>query len=123
LFNRKAEEILGPGALEVPPEQWPEKYHIYYPDGSRLFNLDELLLVRALKGETIEMVEVMIRNKEAGIEKHLLVSARPVRGSNHEIIAAIADFKDVSEVKRLEHLLREIKDKYGELINKKNERA
>ncbi len=118
LFNRKAEEIVGLGALDVPPEQWPEKYHIYYPDGSRLFKVDELLLMRALHGETMEHIEIMIRNKEAGIEKNLLVSARPVRAGNGEIIAAIADFKDISEVKRLEHLLSEIKDKYNQLIDR-----
>jgi PAS domain S-box-containing protein len=121
LFNAKAEEIVGQGALDVSPQQWPQKYHIYHPDGNRLFDVDELLLVRALKGEVVENMEMLIRNKEAGIEKNLLGSARPVKGTNGEIIAAIADFKDISEVKQLEQLLGEIKDRYNQLIVSKRE--
>lgn len=118
LFNKKAEEMIGKGALNIPPDQWSSTYHIYHADGSRLFNVDELLLMRALKGEIVESAEVLIRNKEAGVEKHLLVSARPVKGEKNEIIAAIANLKDVSEMKQLEQLLIEIQDKYKQLIER-----
>ena len=50
--------------------------------------------MRALKGETVENKEVWIKDKEAGIEKYLLVSSRPVKDSTGQITAAIADFRD-----------------------------
>ena len=118
LFNKKAEELIGKGALNIPPDQWSATYHIYHPDGSRLFNVGELLLMRALKGEIVENARVMIRNQSAEIERHLLVSARPVKGQHHEIIAAIANFKDISEMKHMEQLLTEIQDKYNQLMKR-----
>jgi|GEM_PF-4230327 len=116
LFNRQAEEMLGQGAHDIPPEEWPEKYHLYHPGGERLFNVEELLLMRALKGETVENTEVWIKDKDAGIEKYLLVSSRPVKDSSGTITAAIADFRDMTAMKHLESLFRDLESRYNHLI-------
>ena len=115
LFNRKAEEILGKAAQDIPPEQWPEAYQIYQPDGKRLFKVDELLLMRALKGEKIDHAEAIIRPSGNGTEKHLFISAYPVKDHSGNILAAVASFRDVSELKHLEALLQDVRRKYGRL--------
>jgi len=116
LFNKKAEEILGQGAHDIPPEQWPEKYGLYHADGKKLFNVEELLLMRALKGETVENAEVWIRHPAANVEKYITVSARPVTDSRGQITAAIADFRDKTPQVHLEKLFRDLERKYNELI-------
>lgn len=119
LFNRKAQEIMGESETDLPPEQWPEKYHLHHPDGRRV-EKDDILIIRALKGETIDNTEVLIKNPKSGSDKIILVSARPVRGEDNEIVAAVANFRDITEVKRLEQLLVDIRLKYNELIVRKH---
>jgi PAS domain S-box-containing protein len=116
LFNKKAEEIIGKGSLDITPEQWPTTYGVYHLDGKQLFKVDELLMIRALNGETVEHAEMLIIHPELKTEKRLVASARPVRDANDQITAAIVDFKDVSEIKHLESLLNDIRDKYDQLV-------
>jgi PAS domain S-box-containing protein len=123
LFNQKAEEIVGQGAHNISPDEWPAKYQIYLADGSRLLTPDELLLMRALRGEVVENQEVLIDNKSTGVKKFLLASSRPVRDTSGKIVAAIADFKDVTEVKQLESLFNELKGKYNELAEQVLDRS
>ncbi len=47
LFNPMAEQLLGLGSSEIPPEQWSSHYAIFLPDGTTPFPTDELPLVRA----------------------------------------------------------------------------
>ncbi len=116
LFNKRSEELFGKVAFERPIKQWSEEYCLYHPDGKLLFHVDELLLDRALNGETVDNKPLLMKNLETGMEKYLLASSRPVRDTNNEVTAAMIDFKDVSEMKHLEHLLEEINDKYKKLI-------
>jgi hypothetical protein len=78
--------------------------------------VEELLLMRALKGETIEHAEVWIKQPAPGVEKYITVSARPVRDSTGNITAAIADFRDKTPEVQLEKLFRDLEKKYNELI-------
>lgn len=62
LFNKAAEEILGMGITEGDPESWPEIYGIYMSDGETPCPAIELPLVRAVQGERVDHVELIIRN-------------------------------------------------------------
>jgi PAS domain S-box-containing protein len=114
-YNKKAEEITGLGPLDIPPSEWPARYRIFRPDG-KLFDAKDLPLVRAMQGETVDQAEVIIRPENTP-ERHLLVSARPVHNASGHVTAAVADFRDVTEVRKMEALVREIQEKYEELLN------
>ncbi len=98
LFNRAAEEILGRGLLDVGPESWSEAYGCFHTDGGRFFAVEELPLVRALAGERVEPVEMLIRNEGRPEGVRIEVMARPLGdGRVGARQGAVAVIRDVTE--------------------------
>ena len=96
LFNPSAKRILGLGVTARPPEEWPEFYGIFYPDTSTPVPPDELPVVRAVRGETVEDMELFIRNPRVPDGVHISVNASPLRDESQNAVGGVAVFRDVS---------------------------
>ena len=59
-FNPSAARIIG-GSIDAVPERWTEEYSIFYPDKATPVPTEELPLVRALRGEATDEMEMFIR--------------------------------------------------------------
>ena len=108
LFNKRAEEILGTGAVTVPWEEWSKTYGFYQADGKTFFKLEEFPLYRAINGQAADNIEILIRNgktDEAG--KWISLTGRPVFNDEGEIIAGVVVFRDITLSKNLERLFTE----------------
>ncbi|MHA6247225.1 PAS domain-containing protein [Pontibacter sp. CAU 1760] len=116
LFNKTAEGILGTGAVDVPISEWPARYGLYKPDGKTLFPPEELPLSRALQGIASTEVEMLVRNEKNPHGRTIRVSGRPIMSAEGKVTAGVVDFKDVTQVKELEHALTRLKAKYRALI-------
>ncbi len=99
LFNPSAERILGIGMTDRPLDEWTEVYGIFYPDRSTPVPTEELPLVRAVRGGTVEDQEVFIRNPAVPEGSYISVNATPVRNESEEVVGGVAVFRDVSERK------------------------
>jgi PAS domain-containing protein len=118
LFNKKAEELLGMGAAPIPVTEWSARYGVFRPDKQTPFPPGELPLARALKGESTQAVELFIRNANFPDGRTISVSGRPITDEQGNITASVVDFRDVTEMKKLEETLAEIKAKYQLIISK-----
>lgn len=101
-YNQAALAILGTVAAE---QSWPERVQAHgarTPDG-RPFLADDLPLVRALRGETVKAVEMLVRRPD-GVDVPLLVSAGPLRGPDGGVGGALSVFQDISRLKELDRL-------------------
>jgi PAS domain S-box-containing protein len=108
LVNRKMLSLCGVDELRSLEDRALLSY--FRPDGTR-YGLAELPVVRALDdGETIEGEEVL--HKVAGLTRHEMINAAPVRDGTGAVIAAVAASYDVTDVrtgmKRQQILLDEI---------------
>ncbi|MEA3022156.1 MAG: hypothetical protein QOK01_1008 [Alphaproteobacteria bacterium] len=108
LVNRKMLSLCGVDELRSLEDRALLSY--FRPDGTR-YGLAELPVVRALdEGETIEGEEVL--HKVAGLTRHEMINAAPVRDGTGAVIAAVAASYDVTDVrtgmKRQQILLDEI---------------
>src|SRR4028118_517053 len=63
LFNRAAREIHGLPEKPVPAEDWAYYYDLYLPDGRTQMRMEEVPLFRALQGEYVTDVEMVIAPK------------------------------------------------------------
>ena len=99
LFNPSAERILGVGITDRPPDEWTDLYGVYYADASTPVPTEDLPLLRAVRGETIEDLEVFIRNPRVPHGTFISVNASPVRSESQEVVGGVAVFRDVSERK------------------------
>jgi two-component system sensor histidine kinase/response regulator len=104
LWNDSAKKLMGRNAADLPTEQWTGHYEVYQPDGSTPYPSDDLPLVRALRGESVQL-ELIVR--QPGIESGVLleVTARPVNDGMGQLIGGVAVLRDITERKRAETVL------------------
>jgi PAS domain S-box-containing protein len=118
LFNKNAEEILGIGAAEIPLAEWSSRYGVFRPNGKTHFPSEELPLAKALKGEAADDVEMLIRNRKHPKGRFISVTGRPITDEKGNITAGVVDFRDITEVKRLEKSLRELRARYKRMLTR-----
>ncbi|MEX2287045.1 MAG: diguanylate cyclase [Planctomycetaceae bacterium] len=100
MCNPAAEKFWGHGVIPSAREDWAADYGLFLPDGVTPFPPDEVPLARGLRGESLDGVEVVLRNASYPAGVITSSSARPIRGPNGEIEGAVVTFQDNSELKR-----------------------
>ena len=78
LFNPSAEQIVGVGMLDSPPEEWTERYGVFYPDRKTHVPTERLPLVRAIQGDPTDEIELFIRNEQRQDGVYISVNGRPL---------------------------------------------
>jgi PAS domain S-box-containing protein len=106
MFNHAAREILGLAEAAIPPEEWAEHHNLYHPDGKRLLEREALPLYRALCGERVRDVEILIRRGD-GLTRNVLASGQPILGVHGQSLGAVVALHDITDRKLLEGQLRQ----------------
>ena len=102
IFNPSAERIVGLGMLQASPDQWTDRYGIYYPDKETHIPTEELPLVRAMRGETTDEMELFIRNEKKPEGIYISVSGRPLQQDGKRHGGGVIAFRDVTHHKEAE---------------------
>ncbi len=74
IFNHAARELHGSPGRPVTADQWAECYDLYLPDGRTRMRKEEIPLYRALQGERVRDVEMVIAPK-GGAARAISVSS------------------------------------------------
>jgi two-component sensor histidine kinase/PAS domain-containing protein len=96
--NRPAQEILGddpPGAISL--NLWPDVYGMYHADKVTRLDFEDMPLIRALHGSTVDRLEIFVRNGACPEGRALEMSARPVADERGAQRGALAVFEDVTQ--------------------------
>lgn len=102
LHNPAARNLLGLRDDVGDPDRWQEHYGLYLPDGHTPFPIDELPLIRALRGEPSDGVEMIVRNRARPEGLLISVDGRPLDPSAGQK-GAVAVFHDITELRRYEN--------------------
>lgn len=97
LFNHAAERIIGMGMIEADPEQFGRIYGVYLPDGVTPCPLEKLPLRRALAGEAVRDVELVVRNPQRPGGVRVSASGSMIRAADGSPAGAILVIRDVSD--------------------------
>jgi len=100
--NTEADRILGVMATAAPAEEWASHYGVFLPDGETPFPAMDYPLVRALRGESTDNVEMVIRNAANQDPVLIAVTGRPVRDREGHITGAAVVFRDVTAARAAE---------------------
>lgn len=106
-FNPAAEELVGREFFSMPPEEWTEYFGIFRPDGKTFVPTEELPLMRAMQGESLDDEEVLIRNASRPDGVPVSVQARPLPSEDGDPQGGVALFYDIGPRKEAENRLRE----------------
>jgi signal transduction histidine kinase len=101
LHNPAAKQLLGISDDIDGPGGWQEHYGLYRPDGTTPFPPEEMPLVRGLHGESVNGVEMVVRNARRPDGLLISVDGRPLDPSAGQN-GAVAVFHDITELRRYE---------------------
>jgi PAS domain S-box-containing protein len=100
LKNPAVEQITGSQIRAVEPEAWQETYGIYLADGVTPCPDQQIPLIRAMRGESLDEVEHILRNPAHPEGICLETAARPLYDTAQNLIGGLIVFRDVTERKR-----------------------
>jgi PAS domain-containing protein len=103
LCNDATSKVLGRKIERVLPEDWPQHYGIYLPDGISICPSAESPLVRAIAGEVVQNMEVRIRQSELSRPTWCTISFEPLRNESEEITGGVLLIKDITSQKNLQY--------------------
>ena len=110
MFNPTAEQIVGIGMLDIPPEEWTELYGVFQLDKKTHVPTDQIPLVRSMNGEEIDDVELFIRNEQRPDGVYVSVSGRPLVKDGQEQSGGVVAFRDITQRKKAEEALQKTID-------------
>ena len=102
LHNPAAKALLGVPDDVDDPGEWQQHYGLFRPDGHTPFPIEEMPLVRALRGEASDGVEMVIRNPQRPDGILVSVDGRPLDANAAGRHGAVAVFHDITELRRYE---------------------
>ena len=97
--NSAAVAMFGAGPMDARASDWAERYGLYREDQVTRMPGRDLPLVRALRGESPDHVELYLRRPTVSEGVWLSVTARPLRLENGRIGGAVAAFRDITSEK------------------------
>jgi signal transduction histidine kinase/DNA-binding response OmpR family regulator len=103
VFNQVARTMTAVGPLNQQQSRWAEAYGCFWLDGTTPFREDELPLIRAMRGEEVDDVEMILRNRNG--ERFISVTARPLKDERGSIGGGLVVFREVTEQKRAREAL------------------
>lgn len=102
LHNPAARQLLGTADDADTLEAWPAHYGAYLPDRMTPFPAAELPMVKALRGVSVDRVEMVIRNQTHPDGILVSVTARPLDRSAGGPRGAVAVLHDITALRRYE---------------------
>ena len=101
VFNEATERMHGASAADVPPDRWPEYYNLFHADGVTRMQPGEVPLRRALEGEDVRDVEMVIAPKR-GSRRVVQCNGQAIHDARDRKIGAVVAMHDVTDRKKAE---------------------
>jgi len=105
LFNRATQEFHGLPPEPLPADRWAEHYDLYRADGATRLTREEVPLFRALRGERVQGVEIVIAPGR-GPARTLLASGQAFQDHQGRTLGAVMSMHDITARKQAEAALR-----------------
>ncbi|MBV8487306.1 MAG: GAF domain-containing protein [Planctomycetaceae bacterium] len=105
VFNPAAQRMLGSSARLGEPDRWNPQYKVYYPDRTTLYSTEDLPLYQAIRGKSMDHVELFIAQPSLQDGLWMLVNARPLRDESSRPQGGLVVFHDITRRKCYEQRL------------------
>lgn len=113
LANDMSHKLSGVRPGELSREDWAEQFGVFLSDGETPFPADRLPLVRAIRGEATDDVEMIIETKGSNRRRRLSVSGRPLRDARGQPHGGVIVFRDNTEQREMQENLRRSEERFS----------
>lgn len=117
IFNPMAELLLGAASMKTEFAEWSSNNSLFCVDKVTRFPTDDLPLVRALRGETVDDVEMFVRRPDGQTGIFISANARPITNAKGERQGAVIAFHDITERRQSHETLAESMRRIRELYD------
>ena len=97
VFNPMARHLLGAETEDAPSDEWSSHFGLLLPDAITPFPKDEEPLVRALRGESCDNVEMAVRQGNAAAPRWINVTGRPISDNVGRFHGGVIVLHDITE--------------------------
>ena len=104
--NPAAKELFG-DPRDVGSEDWQRRNQRFLPDGVTPFPPHAAPMARALRGESVDNLEIVLRRVGTDKSIHLIANGRPLCDPTGAPKGAVVVYRDMTEAKETERLLRQ----------------
>jgi PAS domain S-box-containing protein len=118
IFNPAARRITGLGPLGSTPDEWAQWFGVYLPDGATPYPAPDLPLWRAMRGESTDDVEMVLRHPGKPDGAWITVTGRPLVDDAGKTRGGVVVFHDMSERRLTLAKLRQAEARYRALVEK-----
>jgi PAS domain S-box-containing protein len=105
LVNPAAERILGRTSALAESDHWNPTYGVYHTDRVTPFTAEELPLSRAIRGESLDEIELYVSHPSLQNALWMLVNARPLVDDQSAVQGGLVVFHDVTRRRNNERRL------------------
>jgi two-component system, NtrC family, sensor kinase len=105
VFNPAAQRIMGHGQTDEPPQEWSRHYEMFLPDRSTRYPVEDLPLMRAMRGESVDRAELYVAYPSRDDGTWILVTGRPLRDAHSVLQGGVVVFHDITLRKKSERRL------------------
>lgn len=121
MANYLAKQLFGIEDDSEISVNFSDHFHLFYPSGKEIFPEQNLPTERALKGESTDNIEVLLEIPNGKKKKIVLISGKPIKNTDNQVMAAVITIKDISKYKLMEKELKNTELKYRNLIGFKKD--
>ena len=105
LWNRSADKIAGIDSLQFDPAKQKAGYGNFFADGTTPIQEHELPLMRAVRGESTDELEMFIRNERVPDGVYVSVNGGPLIDDSGTLLGGVVAFRDVTQRHHAEEAL------------------
>jgi len=110
LFNPAATRIFGRGITDTLPDRWSDTYGIQRLETGEPIAADDLPLVRAIRGQASDSVDLVIRHNALSKNVYVQSTGRPLRDWKGDVYGGMVVIHDITAHKEAEEALKQKND-------------
>lgn len=106
--NRAAATVSGTNRPNLSPSEWSDAHGFFLPGSKQPFPPEDLPLARAIRGETVDDVELRVCNQQVPEGMDVSVRGGPLLDTRGQVRGGVVVFRDITQRKTVEEHIRRL---------------
>jgi PAS domain S-box-containing protein len=107
IYSNPAAEGLMSIITGQTPDEWAQPNEVRLPNSNELLPANDRPLMRAVRGETLKNLEIVIDHKNTGKTHNVTTNGGPIRDRTGRITGGVVVYHDMTQIKETERQLRQ----------------